>query len=410
METQSRSYIFSEYSPVHNSQVRVAISWQNIFYTVKTKKKTTEVLKGISGFANPGELVTILGSSGAGKTCFLNILAKKTTNSHKQIVTGQVYANEVPVSELNYGDLAGYVTQEDILLPVLTPEEAITFSAKLRCREKDIPQRVKSVIQELNLTEVAKNYIGSVEQKGISGGERKRVCIAVELVSDPSVLFLDEPTSGVDTFTAEMLLDLLIDQTRKGRTVITTVHQPSSAMFGKFQKLVLMSEGHIVYQGDSSQSVEYFRSLGYACPRHINPTDYFMKVLHVVDRNQLTEEESHRQNLFVSTYKHQEPQVLSGKQTENLTELKKFKRKRASSRLVQLKELMQRAGKNAARNPALSRVKLLQTIGIALLVDLVFYDLNTDLEGIQSINGVLFFLVINQATFGSQNATLACKF
>jgi len=389
---------------------RVLVSWENINYSVETKKGEEKILKDLSGFANPGEILAIMGSSGAGKTSLLNILAGRTTSSSYQSVNGSIYANGVPTNQVPFGDFSAYVTQQDILLPVLTPQEAITFSAKLRCKESDVSEKVQRILSDLKLERIAHNKIGSVEQKGISGGERKRVCIAVELVSDPSVLFLDEPTSGLDAYTAEILFKLLIKQARKGRTIITTIHQPSSGMFEKFQRLILMSEGSIIYQGNANESVEYFSSLGYPCPAEINPADYFMKMLHVVNRYEPTPEESEKLQKISSYYKSQEYKVYQAKKTEDLTDMQTLKTQQSKGLMMQTKELLIRAFRNASRNPALSVVKIMQSIAIAILIDLIFFDLDTDLEGVQSRSGLLFFIIISQGNFGSQNSTLACKF
>ena len=379
------------------SQTQIQLTWQEVSYTVQSKKQTLEILKKVSGSAVPGEFLAIMGSSGSGKTSLLNILSGRTGTSKKEVVTGKVLVNNIPFQEIPYGDYSAYVTQQDILLPVLTPRESITFSAKLRCKDKSVKDRVDEIIQELKLTEIADNTIGSIEQKGISGGERKRVCIAVELVSDPALMFLDEPTSGLDAYTAEVLVKLLLKQTRKGRTVITTIHQPSSFIFSKFQKLILMSEGRIVYQGEAQKSVEYFASLGFVCPERSNPADFFISILR---RNQ----EALSLETIIEAYS---PSVEES--PLNLDDLKLGSSK-SKGILVQGQELLSRATKNAVRNPDLSTVKMLQSVGIALLIDLIFNNLGTNAEGVQSRSGLIFFITISQVTFGAQNSTLACKF
>ena len=391
-----------------DSAPKIMLSWENISYTVKSKLGTEQILKDLSGFANPGEILAIMGSSGAGKTTLLNVLAGRTRSSDRQVLSGGIYANGVSISDVPFGDHAAYVTQTDILLPVLTPMEAVSFSAKLRCRETDVTGRVQKILSDLKLTSIAHNKIGSVEIKGISGGERKRVSIAVELVTEPSVLFLDEPTSGLDVHTAEVLVKLLAKQTEKGRTIITTIHQPSDSIFNKFHRLILMSEGHFVYQGNAKKAVDHFNGLGFECPKEISPPDHFMKVLHVKNRRKQTPEDSEKLKKFISSYK--EAQVYSEQKLEDLSDPRKLDQGFSKNLLFQTKELFVRSWKNSTRDPALSFVKIAQSLALSILSILIFNQMDTDLEGVQTRTGFLFFTTINQVMLSLQTSNLSCKF
>jgi len=117
--------------------------------------------------------------------------------------------------------------------------------------------------------------------KTISGGERKRTAIGVELITDPSLILLDEPTSGLDSFKALQIVQLLKKLARQGKTVISTIHQPSSESFLEFDRLLLMSDGHCVYQGGAHHSAKYFRKLGFKLPAFSNPADTYMRILAV---------------------------------------------------------------------------------------------------------------------------------
>ena len=139
--------------------------------------------------------------------------------------------------------------QDDILFEYFTPREAIRFAARLKLnipkREQD--QRVDELVKELGLAQVADSQIGSQVRKVISGGERKRTAIGVELITDPSLIMLDEPTSGLDSFKAYQIVNMLKKRARKGRTIIATIHQPSSEAFRLFDDLILMTDGYIIY-------------------------------------------------------------------------------------------------------------------------------------------------------------------
>lgn len=117
--------------------------------------------------------------------------------------------------------------------------------------------------------------------KGVSGGERKRTAVGVELITNPNLIFLDEPTTGLDSFNATHVIELLKELTLSGRTVISIIHQPNSETFNLFDKLMLIAAGKTLYFNDSSKAVNYFKSIGYSCPSMTNPADYFMAIMSI---------------------------------------------------------------------------------------------------------------------------------
>lgn len=134
----------------------------------------------------------------------------------------------------------------------------------------------------MNLNSVADQLIGGGKEKTISKSELKRTAIGVELITDPQLLLLDEPTSGLDSYKALSIVKLLKNLARKrGKTVISTIHQPSSEAFAMFDRLILMCDGYIVYQGLAKYSSQYFKSIGWEVPIHTNPADYYMDVLSI---------------------------------------------------------------------------------------------------------------------------------
>lgn len=136
------------------------------------------------------------------------------------------------------------------------------------------------MLADLGLKHVASTKIGNNLIRGISGGERKRTSIGFELITDPSMIFLDEPTTGLDSKTSENVINLLVNLAQKGgRTVVSTIHQPSSEVFSLFDELILVVRGNIIYQGKAENAVTYFSSIGFQCPKLTNPADYFMKII-----------------------------------------------------------------------------------------------------------------------------------
>jgi len=209
---------------------KICLEWRNIKYTVKTKDKKTnkmvdkEILHGIEGLANPGEMLGIMGSSGSGKTTLLNILCGNIEHDKD---AGPVTANGQKIDTFDFSSYRGFVMQDDILLDTMTPRECLIFSSVLRTKGtlSEHTVRADRMLADLSLVGVKDNRVGSIASRGISGGQRKRTCIGIELITSPSVLFLDEPTSGLDSFVALEVLELLKNQaTEFKRTIITTIH------------------------------------------------------------------------------------------------------------------------------------------------------------------------------------------
>lgn len=253
-----------------------SLYFNNVAYNINGK----EILSGIQGMAHPGEITAIMGASGAGKTTFLDILARKNKRGH---VSGEFYVNGEKVSDVDYKNATGFVDQEDTMLPTLTVHETILTSALLRL-PKDMTrsakeQRVLEVEKELGIHHIRDSLIGSEEGngRGISGGEKRRVSIACELVTSPSILFLDEPTSGLDAYNAYNVIECLVTLAKTyKRTVIFTIHQPRSNIVALFDRLILLAQGKTVYSGPLHQCQDYFDQIGYSCPPGFNIADYLV--------------------------------------------------------------------------------------------------------------------------------------
>ncbi|KAM0276864.1 hypothetical protein ACHAQH_006340 [Verticillium albo-atrum] len=253
-----------------------SLYFQNVAYDLNGK----QILSNIQGMAHPGEVMAIMGASGAGKTTFLDILARKNKRGR---VSGDFLVNGEKVTDAAYKNVIGFVDQEDTMLPTLTVHETILTSALLR-----LPRNMSRAAKELKVHEVEKqlgihhirdSLIGSEEGKGrgISGGEKRRVGIACELVTSPSILFLDEPTSGLDAYNAFNVVECLVTLAKTyKRTVIFTIHQPRSNIVALFDRLVLLAQGRTVFSGPFSQCQPYFDRIGYACPPGFNIADYLV--------------------------------------------------------------------------------------------------------------------------------------
>lgn len=272
----------------------IDIVFNNISYTIKVKDPKAkccnrlpairkEILKGVTGLIEHAKVTAIMGASGAGKTSLLNILACRIGKKRNIKLSGDLLVNMRPYSFGTFGKFANYVMQNDILMQTLTVRETLDFVAQLtlpypRARRDAI---VMDTVHNLKLEKCLDVLVGGPELKGISGGEKKRTSIAFELISDPQVVFLDEPTSGMDSMTAYVIVWYMKKLAASGnKTIAMTIHQPSSEIFELFDNLIFMVAGRLVYQGPAAQSVEYFKQLGFSCPQYSNPPDYFMSIMH----------------------------------------------------------------------------------------------------------------------------------
>ncbi|CAN1277774.1 ABC transporter G family member 22 [Linum perenne] len=205
------------------------VSYKVVMKGMTTSTQEKNILNGITGCVNPGEVLALMGPSGSGKTTLLNLLGGRLNQTHN--VGGSISYNDQPYSKFLKSRI-GFVSQDDVLFAHLTVRETLTYAALLRLpssltREAK-EKRAIDVIQELGLERCQDTIIGGSFVRGVSGGERKRVCIGTEIIINPSLLFLDEPTSGLDSTTALRIVQLLQEIAEAGKTVVTTIHQPSS--------------------------------------------------------------------------------------------------------------------------------------------------------------------------------------
>ncbi|KAL9224349.1 hypothetical protein vseg_000392 [Gypsophila vaccaria] len=261
--------------------VSARLTWKEL--TVKltlSNGETQTVLEGLTGYAEPGTFTALMGPSGSGKSTLLDALSSRLAAN--AFMSGTVLLNGRK-TKLSFGTAAGYVTQDDKLIGTLTVRETISYSAMLRLPDKmpwsDKQALVESTICEMGLQDCADTVVGNWHLRGISGGEKRRVSIALEILMRPRLLFLDEPTSGLDSASALFVTQTLRGLSRDGRTVIASIHQPSSEVFELFDCLYLLSGGKTVYFGKASESYEFFAQAGFPCPSLRNPSDHFLRCI-----------------------------------------------------------------------------------------------------------------------------------
>uniref|UniRef100_A0A452YI65 ABC transporter domain-containing protein n=1 Tax=Aegilops tauschii subsp. strangulata TaxID=200361 RepID=A0A452YI65_AEGTS len=260
--------------------VSARLAWRDLTVTVALGSGDTQtVLQALTGYAEPGTITALMGPSGSGKSTLLDALAGRLAAN--AFLSGTILLNGRKAN-LSFG-AAAYVTQDDNLIGTLTVRETISYSARLRLPD-NMPMEekralVEGTIVEMGLQDCADTVIGNWHLRGVSGGEKRRVSIALEILMRPRLLFLDEPTSGLDSASAFFVTQTLRGLARDGRTVIASIHQPSSEVFELFDRLYLLSGGKTVYFGQASEACEFFAQAGFPCPPLRNPSDHFLRCI-----------------------------------------------------------------------------------------------------------------------------------
>eukprot|EP00512_Aurantiochytrium_limacinum_P012641 CAMPEP_0171568526 /NCGR_PEP_ID=MMETSP0961-20121227/1814_1 /TAXON_ID=87120 /ORGANISM="Aurantiochytrium limacinum, Strain ATCCMYA-1381" /LENGTH=677 /DNA_ID=CAMNT_0012122667 /DNA_START=84 /DNA_END=2117 /DNA_ORIENTATION=- len=300
---EAREVSLTQLNP--HEYIRVTVETENLSYFVGKGKTRKQILHDVNVKFQPGELTAILGPSGSGKTTTISILLGNAAGQK----TGKVFVNGIEGPPKHFKSVAKLVPQEDVLLASLTVRETLYYQSELVLPEvwsramKDL--RVLEVVRALSIEDCLDVRIGTVDERGVSGGQRKRVSIAMDLLSNPATLFVDEPTSGLDSKTAEDVVRILsgLAKPQDGgpqRTIVCTIHQPSYRIFSLFDQLVLLAAGRVAYRGPMSQVELFFEEMGLATPPRENPADHYMRVLQDEgNQEKLTTEFAKRTNLLL---------------------------------------------------------------------------------------------------------------
>ncbi|EGW34827.1 ATP-dependent ABC transporter [Spathaspora passalidarum NRRL Y-27907] len=376
---------------VNNDDFQIDI--ENIHLSVKKtrfNKQAKCILDGINATFHANAVNVIMGPSGSGKTTLLNYLSNRLPKSSSYINSGSIKVNHhQTITQEELAKIGAYVTQHDTsLIDNLTVRETLYYQAKIRLplkEHKNIHTIINSLIRHTGLVDCADTVIGSDFVKGISGGEKRRVSIAIQLLSKPKVLFLDEPTSGLDSSTAETIYSLLETLAKEnGTTVILTIHQPSYEMFCTFGSLLLLGYGgKVIYQGDSIGVIKYLSRLGYPMKKDTNVADF---VLDLVSKRE--EGEGSITDYLSNNWNNNEKErIITYCSSENL-DIRQHFHKRLPFR-VTFPTIVERQVVTSYRSPDVVFSRTGQIILLAIVHTLYFAPLRNTQDGISNRLGLI---------------------
>ncbi|KAJ1944949.1 hypothetical protein FBU59_002455 [Linderina macrospora] len=397
-------------TPFHGTPVSLGdpiLQWSDLTYEVKTKAgKPTEwktIMSKGTGVACTGETIAIIGSSGAGKTTLLNALSGRTEGGR---LSGSILYHGAKRHPGSFKRTTAYVQQDDLMHPLLTVHETLTYAAKLRLpnsqySEQEKQERVQSVMRHLRLNGAKDTPIGDAKTRGVSGGERKRVSVGMELLTSPRLLFLDEPTSGLDSNSSQLVVELVKGISKdRGIATLVTIHQPSARIFNLFDKVILLSQGRVVYFGPVSESIQYFAKIGHQCPVHENPADYFVNIMTLDYRSDATLAESKKQIAALADTFARHVAEPNASLAEKQSLVRSYGEQDTSQVVVkngwlyEYATLANRDWTNTLRNIPFIIGQIVQAIFMGVLIGFMYFYLKDDSLSVMNRMGVLFIITV----------------
>lgn len=385
--------------PFQNLPPREAVDLQfkDVSYCVSLgfRKGQKEILHKVNGKFPGSQLIAIMGPSGAGKSTLLDVLS----GYRKTGVEGAVYVNGRIRNLNSFRRMTCYITQDDRLQTLLTVLENMRIAADLKLGPEVSRHEKESIIEDI-LTVLGLYEHQFTITKRLSGGQRKRLSIALELINNPTIMFLDEPTTGLDSFSCNQVVDLLKQLAKQGRTIICTIHQPSAKLFQEFDQVYVLSNGECMYQGCTNSLVPFLQSVDMPCPVYHNPADYVIELAcgeHGDDRIQRMVMEmgngectewftDKRKLLKLEQLRKKHPLKKIIEQSEDLT---------ATSQVHQLQVLIKRGIIKAKRDATLTHLRIGVNIVIAAMLGFLFIDAGNEGSRVLDNYNLLFSILMH---------------
>jgi len=405
----------------------IELAWHGLSYSIQDKKAQDGrkvILQPQDGKLEPGSLVALMGPSGSGKTSLLNALAGRLPITPGASIEGELKVNNVSMDDLPcpFADFSAYVEQEDVLFALSTVQETMDFQARLRlpsdtsakCREDLIDE----ILRALGLAHLKNSNVGGSSFngaiRGLSGGERKRLSIALELLHKPSVLFLDEPTTGLDSYQALNVMENLRNlASQDGCTIVVSIHQPRSSIFALLSGVYLLASGSPIFAGTTEDATSYFEKLGHKMPPNFNPADFFIDLVSIDQRDE--KDMKRTKDQLTDLIEAWKTNVTAGKsspdtgtdsdaQKRSILEARSAPPAGQTAFFMPLAYLTQRGWREQMRDKVAVIFKCCFQAFFGVVFGLVYLRLGYDQRSIQDRTGILVFLTMNQA-FGSVIST-----
>lgn len=390
---------------IFNESESVSLTIKNINLSVynSLKKSNKQILFNVNAYFKESELNVIMGPSGSGKTSLLNLISGRLSSNllTQYTSSGEIYLNNLQIEDYQMvRPVCSYVVQEDDhLLSALTVRETLRYTARLRLSKSSFTIQeqhtiVDDIILKMGLKDCANTLVGNDLIKGISGGEKRRLSIAIQLISSPKILFLDEPTSGLDSFTASSIVECLENLTKHGTTIIMTIHQPRSLEhFGSI--LLLAKGGKVAFDGTENEIIPYFSKIGYPVPKLTNLADFVIDLISYNTSNKEIEEKTKRRvDVIIQSWEdtYNVPIPEGSKLLTNKSEVRENFRsiiKEPANFVVGFWVLTSRQWLGLIRDKNILIARTTQVLGLAIILALFFSRLKHNTTSIQDRLGLI---------------------
>lgn len=362
------------------------LEFHNLCYSVPESDGPKKILNNISGKFKAGQLTAVLGPSGAGKTTLLNLLAGYCVKIEGQ--TGTILINGRPRHPRRFRRFCAYIMQEALIQPRLSVLEYMLVASRLKVADLNENVRMNEIVAILQI--LGLESCADTRSDVLSGGQKKRLTIALELVNNPSILFLDEPTTGLDTHAGKKVMQALANLAAQGRTIVCTVHQPCPLEFRAYDNVYIVAKGNCVYSGTPARLISFLQEVGTPCPTTYSPADYIIELVHmypdIIDTlaNQVLQE----QNQMKFGYTPTNSKPMPTKPIEG------------PSAFARLRVLLGRMLLQRWRNKRLLGMQLIHHVVSAVLCGITFYGTGNDAaEFFQNIKFCLALCVFYVYTY-----------